>query len=46
MIEFDNTPDIFVKNMAKLLGWDLVSSVLDNDLLKNYLTPNQHLIQD
>lgn len=37
--KFDNTPDIFVKNIARVLGWDLVSSVLDNDLLKNYLTP-------
>jgi len=35
----NNTPDIYVKNLAKVLGWELVSSVLENDLLKNYITP-------
>lgn len=37
----DNTPDIFVKNIAKVLGWDLVSSVMDNDLLQNYIMPKK-----
>lgn len=35
----DNTPDVYLKNLARVLGWDLVSSVVENDLLKAYLTP-------
>ena len=35
----DNTPDIYLKNIARVLGWELVSSVLDNDLLNDYLKP-------
>lgn len=34
----DNTPDAILKYLARTLGWDLVSSVLENDLLKNYAT--------
>ncbi len=34
----DNTPDVYLKNLARVLGWDLVSSVLENNLLKNYVT--------
>ena len=34
----DNTPDIYLKNLARVLGWDLISSVLENDLLANYVT--------
>ena len=34
----DNTPDIYLKNLARVLGWGLLSSVLENDLLKNYVT--------
>ena len=37
----DNTPDIFLKNLARVLGWELVSSVLENDLLANYVTTRQ-----
>ncbi len=37
----DNTPDLVVKNLARTLGWDLVSSVIENDLLSNYITPSQ-----
>ena len=36
--KLDNTPDIYLKNLASVLGWDLISSVLENDLLKNYVT--------
>lgn len=35
----DNTPDIYLKNIARVLGWDLISSVLENDLLKSYIEP-------
>ena len=34
----DNTPDIYLKNIARVMGWELVSSVLENDLLANYVT--------
>ena len=34
----DNTPDVYLKNLAKVLGWELISSVLENDLLANYVT--------
>ena len=34
----NNTPDIVLKNLARTLGWDLVSSVLGNDMLSNYLS--------
>jgi hypothetical protein len=34
----DNTPDIYLKNLARVFGWGLVSSVLENDLLANYVT--------
>ena len=37
----DNTPDITLKNIAYALGWDLTSSIQDNDLIKNYLTKNE-----
>lgn len=33
----DNTPDKFLKDLAKILGWDLVSSILENNLLTNYV---------
>lgn len=35
----DNIPDVYLKNLARVLGWELVSSVLENDLLNDYLTP-------
>ena len=35
----DNTPDLYLKNLARILGWELVSSVFDNDLLASYVTP-------
>jgi len=34
----DNTPDVYLKDLARVLGWDLVSSVLENDLVANYVT--------
>lgn len=36
----DNIPDIYLKNLAKVLGWELISSVVENDLLSNYVTTN------
>lgn len=35
----DNTPDIYLKNIARILGWDLISSVLENNLLQSYIQP-------
>lgn len=37
----NNTPDLVLKNLARTLGWDLISSIIDNNLLTNYITPNQ-----
>lgn len=34
----DNTPDVYLKNIARVMGWELVSSVLENDLLTSYLS--------
>lgn len=33
----DNTPDNYLKDLARVLGWDLISSVMENDLLGNYV---------
>jgi hypothetical protein len=38
--EVNNTPDAILKHLARTMGWGLVSSVLENDLLKNYVTSN------
>jgi hypothetical protein len=37
----NNTPDAILKYLARTMGWELVSSVLENDLLKNYVTTTQ-----
>jgi len=37
----NNTPDQTVKNLARILGWELTSSLLENNLVKNYVTTNQ-----
>ena len=34
----DNVPDVYLKDLAKILGWDLISSVVENNLLANYIT--------
>jgi hypothetical protein len=34
----DNTPDYYLKDLAKVLGWELVSSVLENNLLSSYVS--------
>jgi hypothetical protein len=34
----DNTPDAYLKTLASVLGWELISSVLENNLLANYVT--------
>lgn len=37
----DNIPDQLIKNLARVLGWETVSSVLDNDLISSYLTMSE-----
>jgi hypothetical protein len=32
-----NNPDAYLKNLASVMGWDLISSVIENDLLSNYV---------
>jgi hypothetical protein len=39
--KLDNTPDVYLKNLARVLGWELISSVLENNLLKSYLLPKE-----
>ncbi len=39
--KLDNTPDIYLKDLARTLGWDLISSVAENDLLTNYVKTSQ-----
>ena len=41
----DNTPDIYLKNIAKVMGWELISSVLEQNLLKSYVIPNTSTYQ-
>jgi len=33
----NNTPDQLVKYLARVLGWELTSSIVENDLINNYL---------
>jgi hypothetical protein len=37
----DNVPDKFLKDLAKILGWGLISSVLENDLLSTYVSTSE-----
>lgn len=39
--KLNNIPDIYIKNLARVLGWDLISSVLENNLLKSYIQPSK-----
>ena len=36
----NNTPDIVLKNLARVLGWELTSSISEVDLAENYLSLN------
>lgn len=35
--KLSNTPDQLVKYLARVLGWELTSSLVENDLVNNYL---------
>lgn len=35
--KLDNTPDIYLKNIARVMGWELIESVVSNDLLSDYV---------
>jgi hypothetical protein len=37
----NNTPDIILKNLARVMGWDLTSSIGGTDLIENYLKPKK-----
>ena len=37
----DNIPDIYIKNLARVLGWELTSSIIENDLLAGYVTTSK-----
>jgi len=36
--KLDNTPDVYLKNLARVLGWEVISPILENNLLGNYVT--------
>lgn len=36
----DNTPDLILKNLSRVMGWDLISSIEELDLVDTYLKPN------
>lgn len=36
--QLDNTPDVYLKNLASVLGWDLIGTIMENNLLSNYVT--------
>lgn len=40
----DNIPDVLVKNFAKTLGWGVVSTYSEDDLMKSFLGENQDTI--
>jgi hypothetical protein len=35
--KLDNTPDVYLKNIARVMGWELVESVISNNLLTDYI---------
>jgi hypothetical protein len=35
--KLDNMPDKYLKDLARVLGWELISSINNNDLLSNYV---------
>lgn len=39
--KLDNTPDVYLKNIARVMGWDLIDSVISNDLLTDYIQTSQ-----
>ena len=41
----DNTPDVYLKDLANVLGWELISSVSENNILSNYLNRGESTFQ-
>lgn len=39
--KLDNTPDVYLKNIARVMGWELIESVVSNDLLTDYIQATQ-----
>jgi uncharacterized delta-60 repeat protein len=39
--KLDNTPDIYLKNIARVMGWGLIESVVSNDLLSDYVSASK-----
>ena len=35
--KLNNMPDIYIKNLARVLGWELITSVVEVNLLSNYV---------
>lgn len=41
--KLDNTPDNYVKGLAKVLGWELITSLTNSDLLTNHTNASQSM---
>ena len=39
----DNMPDLYLKDLARVLGWELITSVVESDLLSNFVTSSQSM---
>lgn len=39
--KLDNTPDVYLKNIARVMGWELIESVISNDLLTDYIKSSE-----
>jgi len=39
--KLNNIPDIYVKNLARVLGWELMTSVIENGLLASYVNTSK-----
>ena len=39
--KLDNTPDVYLKNIARVMGWELIESIISNDLLTDYIQTSQ-----
>jgi len=39
----DNAPDALIKNIARLLGWDLTNTIMNSDLLTSYMSSSNTL---
>lgn len=39
--KLDNTPDVYLKNIARVMGWELIEPIITNNLLTDYVQTTQ-----